>query len=724
MRLFSPAILLVLEYSNAFAVNHVFINPHNALSKKYVKPLQNSLAPPPLDDTPIEEDDEVGASDYEETNALIIDFVRKISETPVGEMDQDDLDFLKPILKELDYISESGREIGGDAVHLAEITETLVQRLVVEWQEAVINDIPIGFQPEISIFNSAILAWNRADSRNIHEMVSEKVFRIYEEAIELFESGLDLCRPTVKTTLAMLEMIAGGKSKDSGDEAMALFDRMVDLGISPSAKIYEIVIEMLSKSRHKKESASQADELLRKAVASFPATFFGADESIDIKTFNSVLAAWSKSDERTSSSRIESILALMHGYGLKPNLQSFTIYIDSFAQKLNWDSVQESDRILTRMIDMYLAKQLDFEPDVITYTSVIRGWMRLSKKNSEAAEMAENVMERMIVLQDEGHISARADSVVYCSVLNAYCYAGLVEDADRILSTMEYLSKQGEDMKPSARTYKTLMEGWVKSDLGSAMTRAEELLEKMKNICKDDNEEDLLGDAYKSLLFGYAKRSNPFKAEENLRLMVEHGYKVDSFCFDKVVESYTRKETDDQVQIKRVYGIFELMESCQKSGQFKANERLYTSLIRAIAKDGKSGAAKNAQTIVKRMIHLYDNGNKSVQPNIFTYNALLKACAKSASFDDAEKASAFSIAIATFNKIRSSDENVRPDQVTYSNLMKCSQLLPEGENRDNLIKATFAHCEKNKLINQQFLEDVDKFASERLSRMLLQNTSA
>jgi len=119
------------------------------------------------------------------------------------------------------------------------------------------------------------------------------------------------------------------------------------------------------------------------------------------------------------------------------------------------------------------------------------------------------------------------------------------------------------------------------------------------------------------------------------------------------------------------------------------------------------------------MIHLYDNGNKSVQPNIFTYNALLKACAKSASFDDVEKASAFSIAIATFNKIRSSDENVRPDQVTYSNLMKCSQLLPEGESRDNLIKATFAHCEKNKLINQQILEDVDEFASERLSRMLL-----
>lgn len=734
---FSFSLLLavhVLYTSSAFTVNRgcgcelivqrsisISHNDAGLTETTYCKPLQMSFASPP----PIEEQDQldidtnigIEANEYQETKDLIIDFVGRVAEIPVGSLEEEDLDFIVPVLNELLSFSESGTVFDSDDVHIAEFIDIIVLRLVDEWQEAIINDydIPFDFKPDISIFNSAIMAWNRVNSRNIHAMVNQRVIGIYKVATELYGSGLESCQPTVETFNEILETIAFYKSKESGDAASEQFDRMIEFGISPNARSYKLLIDVIAKNRDKKDSASQADEFLRQAILRFPAKEASGDDIIPIESFNSVLAAWAKADERTASSKIESILSLMHGYGLKPNMQSFTIYIDSFAQRNDWDSVQESDYILTRLVDMFLANELDFEPDVIAWTSVIRGWMRLSRKRFSAAVKAENVMERMIVLQDDGKISVKADSIVYCSVLNAYCYAGKMDDAQRILSTMEYLWKQGdEDMKPSARTYKILIEGWVKSDSDSAMIQVEELMAKIKPLCEEENEEGLLGDIYKSLIFGYAKRGSASKAEDMLRIMVEKGYKVDAFCFDKVIDSYNRAlEVQD---IKKVYGIFELMESCQKQGMLQANERLYTSLIRAITNENKPGVAKRAQTIVKRMIQLYDNGNKSVLPSIFTYNAVMKACAKSALLDDAEKASSFSIAIATFNKIRGSDGG--PDHVTYSNLMKCSQLLPEGEKRNNFIKATFSQCSKNEMVNVHFLDIVEESAPKELFRML------
>lgn len=425
-----------------------------------------------------------------------------------------------------------------------------------------------------------------------------------------------------------------------------------------------------------------------------------------------------KSDERESSSNIERILGVMDSNGIKPNMRSFTIYIDSFAQKHDFDSVNESNNILSRLVDMYLAGELDFEPDVACWTTVIRGWMRLAKKRRIAAAKAEEVMERMIVLHDDGKISVQADAVVYFSVLNAWVYAGSMADAERILDTMDYLWKQGdEEMKPMLRTYKTIIDGWVKSPEEGAMERAENLQKKVIVRCEEDGEDEVLPDVYKSLVFGYSKNDNPFKAEEYLRLMIEKNYEPDSFCFDKVIESYTALGDPDI--IKNAYGVFELMESCQKRGIMKPpNERVYTSIIRAIAKEGKPGMAKKAQTIVRRMQQLYERGNNSVLPTVFTYNAVLKACAHSVPLDENERRTAFNTAIGAFNVLRSSDDLI-PDHVTYSALIKCSHLLPEGEQRDNLIKATFNQCVNNDKMNDFFVRDLEDYGSDELSRQLL-----
>ena len=421
-----------------------------------------------------------------------------------------------------------------------------------------------------------------------------------------------------------------------------------------------------------------------------------------------------KSDDRGSSTNIERILAMMDEQGVNPDVRSFTIYIDSFAQKNDWDSVKESENILWKLIDLYLAGELDFEPDVTCWTTVIRGWMRLSKRRRKAASLAEDVMERMIVLQDDDKITAKADAIVYLSVLTAYVYARSMEDAERILGTMEYLWKQGdEEMKPQVRSYTTLIDGWTQSPEEGAMSKAEAMVKRLVEI-HEGCEDDVLTECYRSLLFGYSKNTNPLKAEQILRLIIYKGLKVDSILFDKVIESYSHLEDE----VKNVYAVFELMESCQKQGLMQANERVYTALIRAIAKESKPGMTKKAQTIIRRMQQLYENGNETVLPTVFTYNALLKTCANSFVLDDDEKNKAFNIAIGTFNLLRTS-EDLSPDYVTYSSLIKCSRLLPEGDKRDNLIIATFKQCAKDGMTNDVFVRALEECASEELSRKLI-----
>ena len=162
---------------------------------------------------------------------------------------------------------------------------------------------------------------------------------------------------------------------------------------------------------------------------------------------------------------------------MKPDVRSFTIYIDSFAQQTDYDAVQESDNILSKLVDLFLSGQLDFEPDVTCWTTVIRGWMRLAKRTKKAAFKAEDLLERMIVLHDDGKITCEADEILYSSVLKAHVLAGFMWEAERVLTTMEYLWKQGdEEMKPSVKVLNTVIEGWVRSPQEEAMGRAQAVI--------------------------------------------------------------------------------------------------------------------------------------------------------------------------------------------------------------------------------------------------------
>ena len=117
-------ILLSLSWCEAFTINSPihptkgeFPNPSYGPIKFYanriIAPFQMSIVPPESPDTVQEEELELFIEDEarQETNDLILDFAYKLDETPVGELEQDDLEFIKPILLELETISQRGEGI-------------------------------------------------------------------------------------------------------------------------------------------------------------------------------------------------------------------------------------------------------------------------------------------------------------------------------------------------------------------------------------------------------------------------------------------------------------------------------------------------------------------------------------------------------------------------------------------------------------------------------------
>lgn len=225
--------------------------------------------------------------EVEETNALIIDFVHRVDETPVGKLDEEDFEFIQPILRELVSLSEKGVGIDGDVVMVAEMVEKLVGRLVDEWKFAIINDVDMDFEPDVALFNMAMNAWNEANSRDIHAMVNGRVTLLFEEINEFHDNGLASCKPDTISFNNLLRMIAFGKRKGSDDVAIEKYQEMKELGVMPNAETFELLIDILAKSRER-NSASRADEVLRQGVARFPPKKGG----IGIESFNAVLAAW------------------------------------------------------------------------------------------------------------------------------------------------------------------------------------------------------------------------------------------------------------------------------------------------------------------------------------------------------------------------------------------------------------------------------------------------
>jgi len=220
-------------------------------------------------------------------------------------------------------------------------------------------------------------------------------------------------------------------------------------------------------------------------------------------------------------------------------------------------------------------------------------------------------------------------------------------------------------------------------------------------------------DIYKSLLIAYTRLENPKRATGYLNIMIENdGMEPESMCYDRIIETYVRLGEADCA--KKSQGIFELLEKRRQAGAVQPNERVFTSFVRALTKSKSPGLHKKADLILQRMNSLVEGGNSDVAPTIFTYNAVLNACAECASIDGTPMQEAFQTSVRIFTELR---KEMEPDHVTYANMLRCSNLLPSAshqQTKDKFIAATFNLCCESGNVNNYLIRDLSRVVSKDL----------
>jgi len=269
-------------------------------------------------------------------------------------------------------------------------------------------------------------------------------------------------------------------------------------------------------------------------------------------------------------------------------------------------------------------------------------------------------------------------------------------------------------MKPSFRSIKILTEAWIRA---GAMDRAEQFLEKYDEILyeshsDDDNEigSNELGEVYQALLIGYCQNGDPRRARVYLDLMIEgEDMEPDNSCYERILEAYVKQ--GDKGCAKKAQEVFELMERRRQAGAITPSERAYTSFIRCLARDKVPGLYKKAELLLQRMNILYTEGNVDIKPSIFTYNVALNACAMSANIEGSPAAEVFQASVRIFTELR---KELDPDHVTFGNMLRCANLLPESEKKDKFVQATFQLCCKQGFVNTLVLRDLQNATTEQL----------
>ncbi|CAB9515442.1 Pentatricopeptide repeat-containing protein [Seminavis robusta] len=459
-----------------------------------------------------------------------------------------------------------------------------------------------------------------------------------------------------------------------------------------------------------------------------------------------------------------------------PNLSSYITLIDAYAQQNDWDGVSCAERIFNQLLYQYFEGEQVEEPNIASWTIVMSAWSRLARKNFYGAEnKADKLLKRMETLHEDGRISFGPDAIAYLACMNAWAYSKNQfgpTHAEIILDEMNEKYMDGDDsFRPSAKSIQIVLESWAKMGSEDAMEQAELVFDRYEDHFESlaesnaDGVSDGIAEIYRTMLLGWCKvqaghtapsgaggaGSSPpdagspsaqspsavtpgpnanapaVRAHDYLLDMVDRKMTVDNFAMEKLIEAITQRIaiSDDSIDEDPSSGrqflftlaskTFDVMEKCCVSGQVTPSERVYTSFIRAMTKARVAKLANKSYAILQRMRRSYEEGNEGIQPTVFTYNAVLTACAETT--NENETREAFKIAIELFNEMRGLRDGL--DHVSFGRMLKCANLLPEGPQKDKLIASTFKMCCRKGLVNSFVIQNFQNMVPEEQWRSIL-----
>jgi pentatricopeptide repeat protein len=248
--------------------------------------------------------------------------------------------------------------------------------------------------------------------------------------------------------------------------------------VRPNTRSFNVVLNSWVKSGTR-EAGAKATDLLRR-MEDMSAAHKDRINQPDIISYNTVLAAWSKSagHDPTSSHDKDVVgkeaaykaLELLdqlerQSYRIKPDVISYNTTILAFANAVQTcesgvSMAKEAEGLLIRMKDQGIT------PVDYSYNGVLLAWSR-SSGGMSSAQHCESILRSM----------KHPTNISWSTVINAYAQAGGAQEAAALLKEME----EGRSADLPIVVYNNVIHAWSRSSDPNASKNAEAILNRLES---------------------------------------------------------------------------------------------------------------------------------------------------------------------------------------------------------------------------------------------------
>ncbi|KAL0771053.1 hypothetical protein Bca101_036204 [Brassica carinata] len=401
---------------------------------------------------------------------------------------------------------------------------------------------------------------------------------LHEEAITVFDSmksyGL---RPNLVTYNAVID--ACGKGGMSFNKVAEFFDEMERNGVQPDRITFNSLLGVCSRGGLWEVARSLFDEMANRKIEQ------------DVFSYNTLLDAICKGGQMDLSF---DILAQMRGNRITPNVVTYSTVIDGFAKAGRF---VEALSLFDEMM-----RHLGIALDRVSYNALLSIYTKAGRDE-----------EALDVLREMASVGIKKDVVTYNALLGGYGKRGRYVEVKSVFDEMKR-----ERVLPNLLTYSTLIDVYSK---GGLYREAMEVFREFKSV-------GLRGDVvlYSALIDALCKSGLVGSAVSLIDEMTKEGISPNVVTYNSIIDAFGRSATMESRD-----GSLSTLTGTEENRVIEIFEQLTTESSNRKKKECEEGVNELFSMLeVIRKMHQLD-----IKPNVVTFSAILNACSRCNSFEDA-----------------------------------------------------------------------------------------
>ncbi|KAI9082537.1 hypothetical protein K1719_035406 [Acacia pycnantha] len=419
----------------------------------------------------------------------------------------------------------------------------------------------------------------------------------YDEAKRIFESmkqsGL---KPNLVTYNAVID--ACGKGGVEFKRVVEIFDEMLINGVHPDRITYNSLLAVCSRSGLWEAARNLFNEMVER----------GIDQ--DIFTYNTFLDALCKGGQMDLAIQV---MAEMPAKKILPNVVTYSTMVDGYAKA---GRLEEALNIFNEM------KFMSIGLDRVSYNTLLSIYAKLGRFE-----------EAMDICKEMESCGIKKDVVTYNSLLGGYGKQGKYDEVQSVFEEMK-----AENVYPNVLTYSTLMDVYSKGGM------YKEAVEVFREFRKAGLKADVV--FYSALIDALCKNGLVKSAVVLLDEMTKEGIKPNVVTYNSIIDTFGRsaavecafdgfaQSSDHQLETSSSRLIEGSVQDEVKAKEDNKIIKMFGQL--AVETSGVANKDEGSKQDISYILGVFHKMHElEIKPNVVTFSAILNACSRCNSFEDA-----------------------------------------------------------------------------------------